>query len=228
MSSSFAEHNNRINQQQPCNRLNHPEVRVHRLDDDVRCLCLERIISVCILCMLALFFVWLVLVIVLVFEGNPEFKTSSTLVSPFKISNSQISTNWTIGLLVTNTNYLSSTIYDGFDVLVYLDNGQYLCETTYPAFEQGSREQTSVIIIGPKACAQVLTGAAAENINGGVAYFEIRIRVRYRHAMDKHMSWIWPGKNWKKSNVRCKNVEVWFPSNGTQGRMVGKMKQCRP
>lgn len=240
VNSSNAEDATRLNQQQSSvehsypvapaynNSMNRGAPYVYRTNDDVRCLWLERTISIGIVCTLGFFFTWVLAVILFEFDGNPVFKINSMLVSPLKISGSQISTNWTIGILVTNTNLQAPIFYDGFEVSVFLGNGQYLCESTFPAFEQEYSRKKTNLSIGPNACSQGLTTVMDENMRGGLVHFDIKLWVRYRHAMDKYMSWIWPGKNWKKTNVHCTNVEVWFPYNGTQGTMVGKMKRCIP
>ncbi|KAL3529048.1 hypothetical protein ACH5RR_008370 [Cinchona calisaya] len=107
---------------------------------------------------------------------------------------------------------------------------QYLCRTTFPAFELGSKRQINLKITGPKDCSQELTITIPKNdmpeAAGWVVFFDVKLRVRYRLVLNRYMSWILPGKNWKKANLYCPNVKVWFPPDGTRGIMVGETIWC--
>ncbi|XP_027126115.1 NDR1/HIN1-like protein 10 [Coffea arabica] len=162
---------------------------------------------------------------------SPEFQIDSISVSPPNISNSQISTNWTMGIMVTNPNKRSHIVYDGLEVSLFYEADQNLCSTRIAPLRQGPKN-TTTLAAESQACLQDLNDhlfagvtesaarAISKDLRGGIGDFNVKLRVRHRHVNP-----LWPGKNWIHKDFDCLNIKVLFASDGTSSKILG-CKNC--
>ncbi|KAL3512056.1 hypothetical protein ACH5RR_024773 [Cinchona calisaya] len=133
-------------------------------------------------------------------QNQPDFKIESILLDTTNISTSQISTNWTIGISVRNTNKHTHMIYDGFEVNLLYEGIQNLCTAKVGNFNQGPKNTTTVVAQSG-SCKKSLMADVDEIgavIHGrdypvdsipdiiahdlrGIAHFDVRLQARYRY-----------------------------------------------
>ncbi|KAL3512055.1 hypothetical protein ACH5RR_024772 [Cinchona calisaya] len=174
-------------------------------------------------------------------QNQPDFKIESILLDTTNISKSQISTNWTIGISVRNTNKHTHMIYDGFEVNLLYEGIQNLCIAKVGNFNQGSKNTTTVVAqsgsckkslmadvdeIGTVIHSREYPVDSIPDIIAhdlcGITHFDVRLQVRYRYVDP-----IYPGKNWVHSKVLCEDVKIITPTKRTQHLQAISSKNCR-
>lgn len=176
---------------------------------------------------LSIIFLGLLVILALVLLMNnevqkPLFEVDSIVVSPIHISsNNQITANWTIGLMVKNSNKQKSVVYEKFDVLVFYNSTEYLCNTTVESFRQGPNQENA-LILEPKAWFQGLGNsvgrAIADDRKDGFIKFDLKFKVDTRFSG--------AGKKRVIADVRCWKLKVGFSSDAANGTMVGGSQKC--
>ncbi|KAL3529022.1 hypothetical protein ACH5RR_008344 [Cinchona calisaya] len=157
---------------------------------------------------------------------HPNFVINSMFVSPLNISTnfSGITANWTIGILVNNTNKHVPIDYRKFEVSVFYDAEEYICNTTIAPFHQTSENVTN-LIVQPHALLQSLNGSVAASIakeyaNGDIS-FDVKLKVIFKYINRMYFK-----KLEDSLKAACMGVKVRFSSNSTEGIMIGNLKRC--
>ncbi|XP_059624709.1 uncharacterized protein LOC132267586 [Cornus florida] len=153
----------------------------------------------------------------------PKFRINAVNVSPFVVSNSEITAGWYTSFYITNPNERSSITYRDIKVFVYY-KGTLLSSANFSTtIYHPKRYQGSVVLEIPalSLCVQndVADAIVRDLASEVVAFsFKVRARVTFRHGMPITM------KRWLVAT--CENVMVRFFPSTTNNAMMNGSGRC--
>lgn len=162
-------------------------------------------------------------------HNYPKFEIDSVSLSPLAINETSAG-NWTVGVLVRNTNRYTRMAYDDFQVSVYYKEEQLSMATVSPLY-LGPKEQTSVVASLQGHSFRKRNSAAAEieedRSMDRVVNFDVVLQVKMTYLF--RFPAIRGTKKVLRMELICLDVQVGFPSpNATDhaSMMIGGPYRC--
>lgn len=163
-------------------------------------------------------------------HNYPKFEINSISYSPLRI-NETWSGNWTVGVLVRNTNRYTRMEYDDFQVSVYYKEEQLSTATVSPLF-LGPKRQTSVVASLQDHSLQKKKNSAAteiekDRLTDGVVNFDVVLQVKMTYLF--RFPAIRGTAKVLRMELICLDVQVGFPSQNATvnaSMMIGGPFPC--